>query len=229
MCGKFTAMASWSEVVDFSDAMTSAGGASSNDVPVTFKVMSNLPVIIFDPELGKRHVVPMRWGFPRRGNWRSPDPIHVRAETIDTKPTFADAFRDGQRGIVIVKTFNEAPDLPGPTIQHTITPGDLPAVGIAFLWRRFEIAELPAPLIACVMATVPANDLIAGLPTDRMPAILANEDWATWLGENGASPDAAKACLKTVEGVKWTMTKEERAAKSPRAKPTVRDPGGRLF
>jgi putative SOS response-associated peptidase YedK len=229
MCGKFTAMASWSEVVDFSDALSASGGAESNDQPVTFKVMSQLPVIIFDREQGKRRVVPMRWGFPRRGNWRSPDPIHARAETIDSKPTFADAFRDGQRGIVIVKTFNEAPDLPGPTIQHTITPGDLPAVGIAFLWRRFEIAELPAPLIACVMATVPANALIAGLPTDRMPAILANEDWATWLGENGASPEDTKACLKTVEGVKWTMTKEERAAKTPRAKPTVRDPGGRLF
>jgi putative SOS response-associated peptidase YedK len=229
MCGKFTAMASWSEVVDFSDALSASGGAESNDRPVTLKVMSQLPVIVFDREQGKRRVVPMRWGFPRRGNWRSPDPIHARAETIDTKPTFADAFRDGQRGIVIVKTFNEAPDLPGPTIQHTITPGDLPAVGIAFLWRRFEIAELPAPLIACVMATVPANALIAGLPTDRMPAILANEDWATWLGENGVSPEEAKACLKTVEGVKWSMTKEERAAKTPRAKPTVRDPGGRLF
>jgi putative SOS response-associated peptidase YedK len=226
MCGKFTAMASWSEVVDFSDALSSTDGSGSNDEPVTFKVMSVLPVIVFDRELGKRRVVPMRWGFPRRGNWRAPDPIHVRAETIDTKPTFADVFRDGQRGIVIVKTFNEAPDLPGPTVQHTITPGDLPAVGIAFLWRQFEIADLPAPLLACVMATVPANALIAGLPTDRMPAILANDDWATWLGENSASPDEAKACLKTVEGLKWTMTKEERAERVKRSKPTVRDPRG---
>jgi len=78
-----------------------------------------------------------------RLNWRSPDPIHARAETIDTKPTFAEAFRGGQRGILLAKTFNEAPDIAGPTVQHTITPGDLPAVGIAVLWRRFEIAELP--------------------------------------------------------------------------------------
>lgn len=228
MCGKFTAMASWSEVVDFSDGFVSTGAANSNDQSVTFKVMSQLPVIIFDREQGKRRIVPMRWGFPRRGNWRSPDPIHARAETINSKPTFAEAFREGRRGIVIVKTFNEAPDIPGPSIQHTITPGNLPAVGIAFLWRQFDIAELPAPLVACVMATVPANRLIAGLPTDRMPAILANEDWATWLGENGALPDEAKACLKTVEGVKWTMTKEERAEKTKRSRPTVRDPGGLL-
>ena len=60
---------------------------------------------------------------------------------------------------------------------------------------------------------------------DRMPAILRPEDWATWLGEEPADPVRAKACLKTVEGTRWTMTKEERAAK-PRRKPTVSDPGG---
>lgn len=75
-----------------------------------------------------------------------------------------------------------------------------------------------------------ATELIALVQKTReLVGIMANEDWATWLGENGASPDEAKACLKTVEGVKWTMTKEERAEKAPRAKPTVRDPGGRLF
>ncbi len=77
------------------------------------------------------------------------------------------------------------------------------------------------------MATVQANSLITTLPTDRMPAVLAEEDWATWLGENGA-PEDAKACLKAVEGVKWTMAKEERAAspKLKRGKPTVSDPTG---
>jgi hypothetical protein len=29
-----------------------------------------------------------------------------------------------------------------------------------------------------------------------MHAILANDDWPTWLGDNCASPDEAKACLK---------------------------------
>jgi putative SOS response-associated peptidase YedK len=77
------------------------------------------------------------------------------------------------------------------------------------------------------MVTVPANRLISSLPTDRMPAVLAEEDWATWLGETGA-PDDAKACLKTVEGVKWTMTKEERQPKGKRERTTVREPGGLL-
>ena len=70
--------------------------------------------------------------------------------------------------------------------------------------------------------------MIATLPTDRMPAVLAEEDWATWLGEAPAGMDALKACLKTVEGVRWTMNKEERAAKAKRGKPTVSDPSGLL-
>jgi putative SOS response-associated peptidase YedK len=80
-----------------------------------------------------------------------------------------------------------------------------------------------ATVPACVMATVPANQLIATLPTDRMPAVLADGDWDVWLR---GSPDEAKACLKTVEGAHWTMTKEEKAATTKRRKSTVSDPTG---
>lgn len=235
MCGKFTAMASWSGVVDFSDAFSETVAPGSNDQPVGFKVMSQLNIIIWDQDTKARRVVPMRWGYPRRGNWRSPDPIHARSETIDSKPTFAPAFRNAQRGILLVKTFNEGKQTaPKVTEQHTIVLGDEPAGAIAMLYDRFTIAELPAPLVACAMVTVPANALIRTLSTehaeaDRMPAFLAKDDWETWLGQNDASPDTAKACLRTVEGINWSMSKEERAAsKTKRAKPTVRDPGGLL-
>ena len=233
MCGKFTAMASWSEVVDFGGAFSStASDGGDNDRQVGFRVMSDLPVIVYDHEAGKRRVVPMRWGYPRRGNWRSPDPIHARSETIDSKPTFAPAFQTGQRGIVLVKTFNEGKQISAKvTEQHTIMLGDEPAGAIAFLFDQFSVPDQTQPLKACVMVTVPANALIRTLTTghaesDRMPAFLAKEDWATWLGENGAAPKDAKACLKMVEGINWKMSKEKRAATAKRAKPTVRDPSG---
>lgn len=226
MCGKFTAMASWAEVVAFSQPLTMDRVSGDNDRQVTFRVMGNLPAIVWDKEAGKRRVVPMRWGFPHPKDWRRPQPIHARAETIDTVKAFAEAFRDGQRGIVLMKTFNEAPDVEGPTIQHTITPGDEPALAAAFVWRRFEVPGVPLPLLSCVLATVPANQLIATLPTDRMPAILAPEDWAKWLGEEPCNVEEAKACLRTVEGVRWTMAKEEREARPRKRKPTVSDHKG---
>jgi putative SOS response-associated peptidase YedK len=220
MCGKFTAMAAWAQVVAFEDAFSSLRGEP--DKFVTFRVMGNLPVIARNAASGARQVVAMRWGFPHPQDWKRPQPIHARAESIETTRAFADAFHNGQRGIVLAKTFNEAPD---DGAQHIITPGDAGAIGIAFVWRSFEVAP-GQTLLACVMVTVAANRLIASLPTSRMPAILDPADWAKWLGDEPATVDELKACLKTVEGAAWFMTREERAEKGKREKPVVSDPKG---
>ena len=116
--------------------------------------------------------------------------------------------------------------MPGPTVQHTITPEEGEILAAAFVWRKFEIAGAPDPFFACVLCTVPANALIATLPTDRMPAFLAKEDWGTWLGEIPATLAEVKACLKTVEGVKWKMAREGKHGTVMRGKPVVSDPGG---
>jgi putative SOS response-associated peptidase YedK len=218
MCGKFTAMASWSEVVAFSQPLTSDRDyRGAEDFEVTFRVMGLVPLLVWDAER-QRRVIAARWGFPHPDDWRRPQPIHARAETIDTTRAFADAFRDGQRGIVLVKSFNEAPDSGE---QHVFEP-DAAKTGIAFIWRRFDVGAA-VPLIACVMVTVPANALIAALPAERMPAILEPTDWAKWIGEEPASPAELKAMLKTKEGVNWKMRREYRA------KATIREPTGMLF
>ncbi|HEX4636294.1 MAG TPA: SOS response-associated peptidase family protein [Rhizomicrobium sp.] len=167
MCGKFTAKASWTEVVDFIWSAPPADG--EDDRALTYRVMNDLPLIVWEGE--ERRVMPMRWGFPHPDKWQAPQPIHARAETIDTTKAFAQAFRGGQRGIVLMKNFNEAPDINGPTLQHIITPGD-------------------EPMLAA------------------------------------ASPAEVKACLKTTEGARWTMAKEERARGARRSKPMVSDPTG---
>jgi hypothetical protein len=41
-----------------------------------------------------------------------------------------------------------------------------------------------------------------------MPAILADDAWSTWLGEGDATSAAAKAVLKTMEGVNWQAAPE---------------------
>jgi putative SOS response-associated peptidase YedK len=212
MCGKIRAKPSWTS------ATAPEGVAiSAEEESTTYRVMADLPVIVWDG--GDRQVLPMRWGFPDPQDWRRPRPIHARAETIDSVPAFASAFRGGQRGIVLVESFNEAPESGA---QHIVTPAG--PIGIAFIWKRFDIGGVA--MLACVMVTVAANRLLEGLPTDRMPAVLAPEDWAIWLGEEEASPDAVKACLRTVEDVRWTMTREQRAASARRARPTVSDPAG---
>jgi putative SOS response-associated peptidase YedK len=235
MCGKFTAMASWAEVVAFSQPLTADRDYSrANDEPVTLKVMGTLNVIVWDNEERRRKVVPMRWGFPHPKNWRIPQPIHARSETMDELRTFKGPFLAGKRGIVLMRSFNEGKQLTASkTEQWTIDPVPTHMSGAAFIYDTFSAPDLPAPFLACVLVTVPANALIHALTTahaesDRMPAFLDVVDWATWLGETDDDPAAAKTACRTSEGTRWTMTKEERAQASPRRKPTVSDPGGLL-
>jgi putative SOS response-associated peptidase YedK len=60
---------------------------------------------------------------------------------------------------------------------------------------------------------VPANELIRRTiksqeDDPRMPAILEDDAWSTWLGEGDATPAAAKAVLRTMEGVNWQTAPE---------------------
>lgn len=217
MCGKFSALASWSEAAFFSALEAGEVHAPSpQDHEVTLRVMNPLPLLVWDKEKKERRIIAARWGFPHPLDWRRPQPIHARAETIDTMRAFADAFADGQRGLVLAKTFNEAPDSGE---QYVFEP-EAQASAIAFVWRSFHGA---VAMTASVMVTVPANRLIGSLPADRMPAIIEPEGWAKWIGQEPATPAELKAMLKTRDAVNWTMRREHRA------KATLREPTGTLL
>jgi len=234
-------MFSWRQVVAFAQPLTTNPKDGGPDEQVSYGVAQPLPVIVWDRETKQRRIVPMRWGFPHPKNWRTPQPIHARSETIDTTKAFAQAFAEGQRGIVIFKTFNEGEETTTntgkpKTVQWTIDPQDGIPRGIAFVWRRFEVADLPHPMLACVMATVPASQLVrtimANREDPRMPAILEDADWDTWLGRNDSTPEQAKAVLKTMEGVNWKMEREKKSEiqKPPKApKPNKPDSQPDLF
>jgi hypothetical protein len=56
------------------------------------------------------------------------------------------------------------------------------------------------------LKSVPANELIRRTiksqeEDPRMPAILEDDAWSTWLGEGDATPATAKAVLRTMEGL----------------------------
>lgn len=90
--------------------MEATGGGGDEGTPdetVAYRVGGPLPVIVWDSEADTRRVVPMRWGFPDSKDWRRPRPIHARADTVDERQAFRSPFLDGQRGIVIFRTFNE--------------------------------------------------------------------------------------------------------------------------
>lgn len=209
MCGKFTQMASWREVVAFSEPLTvPAGDGIVVSTPMRFANIMRLNAA------GDREVVSMRWGFAGKHDAAPlrPKHMHARCETIDTKPTFAHAFSHG-RGILLVHTFNEGEELPsGKTKQWVITPSDGKPVAIAVICEVWTNGTEVLPTF--IQVTTPANELISRI-TDRMPAILCEDDWSTWLGEGRASVEEVKAVLRTFEDDSaWTMTEQAPSARA---------------
>ena len=127
MCGKFTQHSSWREVHAFSQPLT---------VPANAELVVSTPMrtanIMRLSANGEREMVPMRWGFAGRDdpNPARPKHMHVRAETIDTRRTFAHAFATS-RGILMVHTFNEGEELP-----NGKTSGS---------WHRMTVGLSPSP------------------------------------------------------------------------------------
>lgn len=217
MCGKFTQMLTWGELVELSDLQnTMPAGAVQTVTPMRFAT-----VIARDGE-GRRKALRMRWGLVPPG---VKDPaavkpfIHARAESIDVKPTFREAFR-ARRGLVAVTTFNEGREItPNKTEQHVLTPHDGKPVAIAVVWERWSERQ-GSSLLSFAMVTVPPNDLI-GTITDRMPALIEHGDWAKWLGETPASPDELKAMLRPSDRGLDMQVAGKPAAKSPPDQPDL--------
>jgi putative SOS response-associated peptidase YedK len=209
MCGKFVQMKDWEAMVELAELVLS----TSHGLSETITPMRVASVIRLNAD-GKREVARMRWGFvPANAADQNIGThfIHARAETIEEKPTYRDAFFN-RRGLVIVRTFNEGKEItPTKTEQHVITPRDGKPLAIAVIWERWR----KMPLESFAMVTTAANALI-GTITDRMPAVIAPEHWGRWLGEEPASVDELKAILKPYEG-DWDMEAAARA-KSPAPK-----------
>lgn len=221
MCGKFTQMATWEEVVAFSQPLT----AIPEGGPVTVSTPMRTAKVMRLGEDGTREFAPMRWGFSKPENPSfKPDHMHARAETVDSRPTFAESFAE-RRGIVLVETFNEGEALPsGKTKQWVIRPKDRKPIAIAVIWEEW-VGDAGSEA-TFVMVTVPPNDLI-GRITDRMPAILRQGDWGAWLGEDDASPRDAKALLRTFDDEgNWEMSEQVAPSRAKAAKPKAQ---GDLF
>jgi putative SOS response-associated peptidase YedK len=186
MCGKFTQVIAWRELVALADFLRTAKSPAETVTP-----MRQASVLLADAQ-GARRTMRMRWGIDGPHARKH---IHARAETVDRLPSFRAAFAQ-RRGLVVVSSFNEGREItPTRTEQHVITP---PApIAIAVIW------DGAPPCFA--MVTVPPNALIATL-TDRMPAVLAAEDWDRWLT---GTPGASKALLRPMEG-DWEMQPEAR-------------------
>lgn len=116
--------------------------------------------------------------------------FNARAETLEQKPTFRDAFRLGRCLIPASGWYEWAADATGAKQPWAIGPaeGSLLAFGGLLATARID-GEL---LTSAAIVTTPANADVAPLH-ERMPLLLDPADWGTWLRDR---LDAARALLR---------------------------------
>jgi len=134
-----------------------------------------VPVVRLNPQTHRRELVHLRWGLiPSSAS----DPflgrrfVHARCETVATKPAFRDSFRQ-RRCLVVVDRFDVGKG------RKAIQMKDGKPFGVAAYMDRWQEGD-GEPLESCAIITTAANELVRPI-NDRMPVIIANEDYGRWL------------------------------------------------
>jgi putative SOS response-associated peptidase YedK len=190
MCGKFTQYASWQDVHAFSQPLVIKKDTDQAVVSTPMRTAN----IMWLNAAGEREMVSMRWGFAGRDdpNPTRPKHMHVRAETIDQRRTFAQAFATS-RGILMVHTFNEGEELPsGKTKQWVVTPNDGQPIAIAVIFEEWQNG--PETLLTFVMVDDAGQHVNcshhrphAGDPSQEWMGDLARRNTGVVTGGQGAA------------------------------------------
>ena len=136
----------------------------------------------------------MRWGLVP---WWAEDikvgysTFNARADSVATKPAFRDAWKRGQRYLVVTDGFYEWRK--SDKQPFAIGMADDGLMVMAGLWDRWKSPQ-GEKIKSCTVITCDPNQAV-GAPHNRMPVILAEKDWPRWLGEEPASEEELKALL----------------------------------
>ena len=155
-----------------------------------------LPVVRFDAKDHQRSLEVMRWGlvpFWAKDIKVGFANINAKAEGIENKPAFREAFRQ-RRCLVPVDNFYEwAKTAPGKKQPYAIGLKGGGLMALAGLWENWRSPAGERIRSFAIITTTP-NEL-CGEIHNRMPVILKPETWPAWLGEEPADVAELKALL----------------------------------
>ncbi len=107
--------------------------------------------------------------------------INARLETVDTAPSYREAFRR-RRCLIPADSFYQWKKIPGGKIPYAVGMKDDSPFVFAGLWEAWKDPSTDKWLHTCTFINGEPNELVAEVHT-RMPVILAEEHHAQSLGE----------------------------------------------
>ena len=216
MCGRFTYRLTWEEIVRLYrltlDQPAQNTRARYNICPTT-----TIDTIV--EREGKRELARMRWGLVPSW-WSKPlkelklATFNARAETVAKKPFFRSAFKRTRCLIPVSgKPSGKQP------YYFTARDGS-PALTIAGLWDEWRDKGSGEVLKSCTMIITEPNEFVADVH-DRMPVLLAEEDFEPWL-----SGSAGLELLKPAPDdllQSWPVSKRVNSSRAPDEDATLID------
>ncbi|OSC43130.1 SOS response-associated peptidase [Mycobacterium decipiens] len=203
MCGRFavtTDPALLAEKITAIDEATATGGGQPSYNVAPTDTIATVVSRHSDPaDESSRRVRLMRWGlvppWTKAGSDGAPDTkgpllINARADRVATSPAFRNSAKN-KRCLVPMDGWYEWRVNPDAALgrQNAKTPffmhrSDGAPLFMAGLWSVWKPNGSAPPLLSCTVITTDAVGELAEIH-DRMPLMLAEEDWDDWL-----SPDA---------------------------------------
>ena len=139
--------------------------------------------------------------------------INARAETVDSKPAYRNAFKR-RRCLIPSEGFYEWKAEAGGKTPFLIRRRDGEPFAMAGLWERWQDPEGEA-IESCTVVVTDANALVSAIH-DRMPVVLDPADYAAWLDPETKDIDRLRALLRPADPEPWELRPVSRRVNSPK-------------
>jgi putative SOS response-associated peptidase YedK len=176
MCGRYLLISPVEAMRKFFDV----GGLLNLPPRYNIAPTQDAPVVRLDQQ-GRRELIPMRWGLVplwAKDLSMGARAINARAESIDQKPAFRDAF-ERRRCLVPSDGFFEWEKKGKLRQPWRIGPAEDGLMALAGVWERWRAPD-GGVVRSYAVVTTDANELVAPLH-DRMPVVIPPERFAEWL------------------------------------------------
>ena len=197
MCGRFTRSKDFfSQHADQRAFLEQLGLTSADVLPPSYNIAPTQQIAAVRSGDHDRHeLVMLRWGLVP--GWADDlaignRMINARAESVAEKPAFRSAFKK-RRCLVLADGFYEWQKTGKAKQPYFIHLKGSKPFCFAGLWERWSKGEKPVE--TCTILTTDANKLMAPLH-DRMPVIIAPEDYDLWLDVAVQEPERLQPLLR---------------------------------
>ena len=192
MCGRFTLTQPASIAARFD--LDNFAPTECEFYEPRFNVAPTQRIVVIPTLDGQRVARRMRWGLVP--SWArdikiGASLINARAESVASKPAFRAAF-NGRRCLIPADGFYEWQSGPRGKQPYRVTLVDGSMFAFAGLWERWRNPTTDEWIESCCIVACETNELTSKFH-DRMPVIVATEDYDTWLT---GTPEQASTLLK---------------------------------